>query len=78
MRTAAATTHMQGKPTWYNVTELASNMSMCVCARMRKVDRLDEIGDAPLKEKKDEVTFRPTAFNGFLLSLLLLQFLRGC
>jgi hypothetical protein len=28
---------------------------------MRKVDRLDEIGDAPLKEKKDEASL----CNGF-------------
>jgi hypothetical protein len=46
-------------------------MSMCVCARMRKVDRLDEIGDAPLKEKKDEVTFAPTSLSGFSLNLFL-------
>jgi hypothetical protein len=39
---------------------------------MRKLDRLEEIGDAPLKEKKDEVTF----FNVFSTSFQRLFFTR--
>lgn len=53
------------------MTELSSNMSMCICARMRKVDIHEQTGDAPLKEKKDEVrltdfvTASVTAYNAF-------------